>query len=173
MIERRKTREVRIGDIGVGGEQEIRVQSMTSCHTWDIEQTLDQVRRLEAEDCELIRVTVNDKKALEALPEIKRNMNVPLIGDIHFNYRMALGAAEVVDKVRVNPGNIGGYDRLKEVVNKCRDRGVAMRIGVNAGSLEKEFIEKYGWPTPEAMVDSAVRHVEYCEGLGYTDLVVS
>jgi len=171
--ERRKTREVQVGNVGVGGENPVRVQSMCSSHTWDIETTSDQIRRLEEAECEMIRVTVPDKEDLEALPILKEKMNVPLIADIHFNYRMALGAAEVVDKVRVNPGNIGGYERLKEVVKKCKNNGVAMRIGVNAGSLEKEFLEKYGWPTPEALVESAIRHVEYCEGLGYTDIVVS
>lgn len=171
--ERRKTREVQVGNVGVGGENPVRVQSMCSSHTWDIETTSDQIRRLEEAECEMIRVTVPDKEDLEALPILKEKMNVPLIADIHFNYRMALGAAEVADKVRVNPGNIGGYERLKEVVKKCKNKGVAMRIGVNAGSLEKEFLEKYGWPTPEALVESAIRHVEYCEGLGYTDIVVS
>ena len=143
--ERRKTREVQVGNVGVGGENPVRVQSMCSSHTWDIETTSDQIRRLEEAECEMIRVTVPDKEDLEALPILKEKMNVPLIADIHFNYRMALGAAEVADKVRVNPGNIGGYERLKEVVKKCKNKGVAMRIGVNAGSLEKEFLEKYGW----------------------------
>ena len=159
--------------MGLGGQNPVRVQSMTSTHTWDLEGTCDQIRRLEEAECEMVRVTVNDQKALEALPEIKKRMQVPLIADIHFNHRLALGAAETVDKVRINPGNVGGYERLKEVVEKCRDQGVAMRIGVNSGSLEKEFIEKYGWPTPEALAESAIRHVEYCEGLGYRDLVVS
>ena len=173
MIERRKTREVRVGDIGIGGSQPVRVQSMTSTQTCDVEGTCAQIQRLEEAGCELVRVTVNDEKALEALPAIKQRMRVPLIADIHFNHRMALGAAEIADKIRINPGNIGGYDRLKEVVLKCRDKGVAVRIGVNSGSLEKEFLDKHGWPTPEALVESALRHVEYCEGLGFSDLVVS
>ncbi|MBI2192506.1 MAG: flavodoxin-dependent (E)-4-hydroxy-3-methylbut-2-enyl-diphosphate synthase [Planctomycetes bacterium] len=172
-MQRRKTREVAVGRVGVGGENPVRVQSMCSSHTWDVPKTLDQIRRLQDLDCEMVRVTVPDQRDLDALPVLKKSMRAPLIADIHFNYRMALGAAEVADKVRINPGNIGGYDRLKEVVKKCKDRGVAMRIGVNAGSLEKEFLDKYGWPTPEALVESAVRHVEYCESLGYRNMVVS
>jgi (E)-4-hydroxy-3-methylbut-2-enyl-diphosphate synthase len=173
MIERRKTREVRVGNIGIGGSQPVRVQSMTNTHTWDVEATCEQIRRLEEAECELVRVTVNDRKALDALPEIKRRMRVPLVADIHFNHRLALGAAEVVDKIRINPGNIGGHERLREVVEKCKTRGVAIRIGVNSGSLEQEFLDKYGWPTPEALVESALRHVEYCEELGFRDLVIS
>jgi len=173
MIERKKTREVQVGEIGIGGSQPVRVQSMTNTLTADIDATCAQIQRLEEAGCELVRVTVNDEKALEALAAIKEGMHVPLIADIHFNYRMALGAAEIVDKIRINPGNIGGYDRLKEVVLKCKDKGVAVRIGVNSGSLEREFLDKHGWPTPEALAESSLRHVEYCEGLGFTDLVVS
>jgi (E)-4-hydroxy-3-methylbut-2-enyl-diphosphate synthase len=174
VVERHRTREVRVGNLIVGGANPIRVQSMTSTHTEDVEGTLAQCRVLEEAGCELIRVTVPRAEALENVTTIRRRMGVPLICDIHFDYRMALGCLdEQCDKIRINPGNIGGRERYLQVVRKARDRGIATRIGVNAGSLERDLVEKYGWPCPEAMVESALRYIEMAEAEGYQQLVVS
>jgi (E)-4-hydroxy-3-methylbut-2-enyl-diphosphate synthase len=174
VVERHKTREVRVGNLIVGGSNPIWVQSMTSTHTEDVEGTLAQCRVLEEAGCELIRVTVPRAEALENVTAIRRRMGVPLICDIHFDYRMALGCLdEECDKIRINPGNIGGRERYLQVVRKARDRGIATRIGVNAGSLERDLVEKYGWPCPEAMVESALRYIEMAEAEGYRQLIVS
>jgi (E)-4-hydroxy-3-methylbut-2-enyl-diphosphate synthase len=174
VVERRKTREVRVGDRIIGGSNPIWVQSMTSTHTEDVEGTLAQCRVLEEAGCELIRVTVPRAEALENVTTIRRRIGVPLICDIHFDYRMALGCLDQeCDKIRINPGNIGGRERYLEVVRKARDRGMAMRIGVNAGSLERDLVEKYGWPCPEAMVESALRYIEMAEAEGCREIVVS
>jgi len=174
IVERHKTREVRVGNLIIGGSQPIRVQSMTSTHTEDVEGTLAQCRILEEAGCELIRVTVPRADALEKVTEIRRRMSVPLICDIHFDYKMALGCLDQeCDKIRINPGNIGGRDRYLQVIRKARDRGIATRIGVNAGSLERDLVEKYGWPCPEAMVESAIRYIEMAEKEGYREIIVS
>lgn len=174
VVERRRTREVRVGDRVIGGSNPIWVQSMTSTHTEDVEGTLAQCRILEEAGCELIRVTVPRAEALENVTTIRRAIGVPLICDIHFDYRMALGCLDQeCDKIRINPGNIGGRERYLQVVRKARDRGIAMRIGVNAGSLERDLVEKYGWPCPEAMVESALRYIEMAEAEGYRQIVVS
>ncbi len=174
IVERHKTRDVRVGNLVVGGSNPIWVQSMTSTHTEDVEGTLAQCRVLEEAGCELIRVTVPRAEALENVTAIRRRISVPLICDIHFDYRMALGCLdEECDKIRINPGNIGGRERYLQVVRKARDRGIAMRIGVNAGSLERDLVEKYGWPCPEAMVESALRYIEMAEAEGYRQLIVS
>ncbi|HEX8202942.1 MAG TPA: flavodoxin-dependent (E)-4-hydroxy-3-methylbut-2-enyl-diphosphate synthase [Isosphaeraceae bacterium] len=180
-VPRHKTREVGIGEHVVGGENPIRVQSMTTTNTFDAEATLGQIRLLEEAGCELIRVTVPKKEDVEGCRQIRDRISIPLIADIHYDYRMALACLEAVtpsgkravDKIRINPGNIGGAERFKEVVRKARDKGVPMRIGVNSGSLEKDLIEKYGYPCPEAMVESALRHIETAEALGYRDIIVS
>jgi (E)-4-hydroxy-3-methylbut-2-enyl-diphosphate synthase len=171
---RRPTREVAVGCWVLGGSNPIRVQSMTTEHTEDLERTAAQVRRLEEASCEIIRVTVRSPEAAANLPALKAQMRVPLVADIHFNYRMALAAlANGADKIRLNPGNIGGPARFREVVDRCKDRGVPLRIGVNSGSLEADLLEKYGYPSPEALVASALRHVEDYEGRGFRNLVVS
>jgi (E)-4-hydroxy-3-methylbut-2-enyl-diphosphate synthase len=180
-IGRHRTREVAIGDHVVGGDQPIWVQSMTTTNTYDAEATLDQIRRLEEAGCEIVRVTVPKKEDVEAVKLIRDGMNVPLIADIHYDYRMALACLEAVtpsgrpavDKIRINPGNIGGEERFREVVRKARDKGIPMRVGVNSGSLEKDLIDKYGFPCPEAMVESALRHIETAERLGYHLMIVS
>jgi (E)-4-hydroxy-3-methylbut-2-enyl-diphosphate synthase len=180
-VARHKTREVGIGDHVVGGDHPIRVQSMTTTNTFDVEATLGQIRRLEEAGCELIRVTVPKKEDVEACRQLRDRITIPLIADIHYDYRMALACLEAVtpsgrravDKIRINPGNIGGEERFKEVVRRARDKGVSMRIGVNSGSLEKDLVEKYGYPCPEALVESALRHIETAEALGYRDLIVS
>ena len=174
MIKRRKTREVKIGDLIIGGERAITVQSMTTTKTDDITGTLKEVERLEEAGCHIIRITVPDKAAAKALYEIKKRMNVPLVADIHFDYRMALEAVDAgADKIRINPGNIGGKARVKEVLNKVKGANLPIRIGVNAGSLEKDLIEKYSFPTAEAMVESAQRHIDICREHDFEDIIVS
>jgi len=174
MIKRRKTREVKIGDLIIGGEHAITVQSMTTTKTDDITGTLKEVERLEEAGCHIIRITVPNKQAAKALYEIKKRMNVPLVADIHFDYRMALEAVDAgADKIRINPGNIGGKARVKEVLNKVKGANLPIRIGVNAGSLEKDLIEKYSFPTAEAMVESAKRHIDICREHGFEDIIVS
>ena len=174
MIKRTKTREVKIGDLIIGGEHAITVQSMTTTKTDDITGTLKEVERLEEAGCHIIRITVPDKAAAKALYEIKKRMNVPLVADIHFDYRMALEAVDAgADKIRINPGNIGGKARVKEVLNKVKGANLPIRIGVNAGSLEKDLIEKYSFPTAEAMVESAQRHIDICREHGFEDIIVS
>lgn len=173
-IQRRITRQVMVGNVPIGGGAPIPVQSMTTTKTHDVTATLKEIERLEEAGCQIIRVTVPDEKAAKALPEIRKRMTVPLVADIHFNYRMALAAADAgADKIRINPGNIGGRERVEEVLKKLKSAGLPIRIGVNAGSLEKDLIEKFGYPTPRAMVESARRHIQICEEFGFTDIVVS
>jgi (E)-4-hydroxy-3-methylbut-2-enyl-diphosphate synthase len=171
---RHKTREVRVGSLAVGGDNPIWVQSMTTPDTHDLEATVAQIHRLEEAGCEIVRVTVPKPQDAAVLSEIKKRIKLPLICDIHFDYKMALAAMDhPVDKIRINPGNIGGMDRFRQVLRKAKDKGVPMRIGVNAGSLEREFAMKYGFPCPPAMVDSALRYIEIAESEGYHDMIVS
>ena len=173
-IARRKTREVRLGPYTIGGDHPIRVQSMCSTRTEDIEATTEQIRRLEEAGCEIVRVAVPTREAADALPAIQKACRVPLVADIHFNHRFALKAIEAgVDKVRLNPGNIGGKARVQEVVKAAKGAGVPIRIGVNSGSVERDLLEKYGYPTPEAMVESALRHVAMLEELDFRQIIVS
>src|SRR5215468_7340418 len=147
---------------------------MTTPDTHDLEATVAQIHRLEEAGCELVRVTVPKPQDAAVLSEIKRRIHLPLICDIHFDYKMALAALDhPVDKIRINPGNIGGYDRYRQVIRKAKQRGLPMRIGVNAGSLERELVEKHGYPCPAAMVESALRYIEIAESEGYHDLIVS
>jgi (E)-4-hydroxy-3-methylbut-2-enyl-diphosphate synthase len=171
---RHKTREVRVGDKVVGGDNPIWVQSMTTPDTYQIEETVAQILRLEEAGCEIVRVTVPKPQDAAVLGEVRRRIHIPLICDIHFDYKMALAAMDhPVDKIRINPGNIGGYDRYRQVIRKAKSRGLPMRIGVNAGSLERELVEKHGYPCPAAMVESALRYIEIAESEGYHDLIVS
>jgi (E)-4-hydroxy-3-methylbut-2-enyl-diphosphate synthase len=173
-FQRHKTREVRVGNLVVGGDNPIWVQSMTTPDTHQLEETVAQIHRLEEAGCEIVRVTVPKPEDAAVLGEIKRRIRVPLICDIHFDYKMALAALDhPIDKIRINPGNIGGYDRYRQVIRKAKDKGLPMRIGVNAGSLEREMAMKYGFPCPPAMVDSALRYIEIAESEGYHDLIVS
>src|SRR5881398_3124790 len=173
-FQRHKTREVRVGDKVLGGDNPIWVQSMTTPDTYDIEATVAQIHRLEEAGCEIVRVTVPKPQDAAVLGEIRRRIHLPLICDIHFDYKMALAALDhPVDKIRINPGNIGGYDRYRQVIRKAKARGLPMRIGVNAGSLERELVEKHGFPCPPAMVESALRYIEIAESEGYHDLIVS
>jgi (E)-4-hydroxy-3-methylbut-2-enyl-diphosphate synthase len=171
---RHKTREVRVGDKVVGGNNPIWVQSMTTPDTYDVEATVAEIHRLEEAGCEIVRVTVPKPQDAAVLGEIKRRIHLPLICDIHFDYKMALAALDhPIDKIRINPGNIGGYDRYRQVIRKAKAKGLPMRIGVNAGSLERELVEKHGFPCPPAMVESALRYIEIAESEGYHDLIVS
>jgi (E)-4-hydroxy-3-methylbut-2-enyl-diphosphate synthase len=173
-FQRHQTREVRVGDKVVGGTNPIWVQSMTTPDTYDVEATVAQIQRLEEAGCEIVRVTVPKAQDAAVLSEIKRRIHLPLICDIHFDYKMALAALDhPVDKIRINPGNIGGYDRYRQVIRKAKAKGLPMRIGVNAGSLERELVEKHGYPCPPAMVESALRYIEIAESEGYHDLIVS
>jgi (E)-4-hydroxy-3-methylbut-2-enyl-diphosphate synthase len=180
-VARHKTRVVGLGDAAVGGDLPILVQSMTTTNTFDVAETIAQIHALEEAGCEVVRVTVPKKEDVEACKAIRSRIRIPLIADIHYDYRMALACLDAttddgrpaVDKVRINPGNIGGVERFKEVVRKARDKGIPMRIGVNSGSLEKDLIDKYGFPCPEAMVESALRAIEICESLDYRQIIVS
>ena len=167
-FKRHKTREVKVGNVIVGGDNPIWVQSMTTPDTHDLEDDRSrEIHRLEEAGCEIVRVTVPKPQDAAVLSEIKKRIKIPLICDIHFDYKMALAALDhPVDKIRINPGNIGGYDRYRQVIRKAKDKGLPMRIGVNAGSLEREMAEKYGFPCPPAMVDSALRYLEIAESGG-------
>jgi (E)-4-hydroxy-3-methylbut-2-enyl-diphosphate synthase len=174
MIHRRKTRQISIGSIKVGGDAPISVQSMTKTDTRDIRRTILQIRRLEEAGCEIVRVAVVDEEAARAIADIKKWIRIPLIADIHFHYRLALKALESgADGLRINPGNIGGSDRLKSIVMEAKDRSVPIRIGVNAGSLEKDLLKRFRGATPEAMVSSALRTIEGIEDLGFHQIKVS
>jgi (E)-4-hydroxy-3-methylbut-2-enyl-diphosphate synthase len=173
-FQRHKTRVVSVGGVPIGGDNPIVVQSMTTPDTCDIQATLKEIHRLEEAGCELVRVTVPKPQDAAVLGEIKRQIKIPLICDIHFDYKMALAALDhPVDKIRINPGNLGGMDRFRQVLRRCKNKGVPMRIGVNAGSLEREFAMKYGFPCPPAMVDSAIRYIEIAESEGFHDLIIS
>ena len=172
-ITRRKTRQITVGSVKVGGNAPISVQSMCSTDTRDVPTTIAQIQQLEAVGCELIRVAVPDDEAAAALPKIKAAMTVPLIADIHFDHRLALKAAAVVDCVRLNPGNIGAWWKVEEVLKAVNERGIPIRVGVNGGSLERPLLEKYGWPSPEALAESALNAVHALEDVGFTNMKVS
>ncbi len=172
MIKRYPTNKIYIGDVAVGGDAPISVQSMTYSKTRDVKATVEQIKRLHFAGCDIVRVAVPDYEDADALKSIKEQIQLPLVADIHFNYRLALKAAEVVDCIRINPGNIGNKDRVKEVVKACQNRNIPIRIGVNSGSLEKEFDTKYG-PTAKGMVESALYNIKYLEDLGFRDIKVS
>src|ERR1043165_4368707 len=160
MIQRRKTRQIQLGTVPVGGDAPITVQSMTKTDTRDVRATVQQIWSLEAAGCEIVRVAVPVREAAERLAEIKKKIRIPLVADIHFNYKLALIALEQgVDGLRLNPGNIGGKKFVMEVVTLAKDRRIPIRIGVNAGSLEKDLLDKYGGPTAKGMVESALRHI--------------
>ena len=174
MTLRENTRQIRVGGIPLGGGAPIPVQSMCCTDTRDAQATLAQIRRLYAAGCEIIRVAVPDMKAAEALRDICAASPIPVVADIHFDYQLALAAAENgAAKIRINPGNIGGADRVEAVARVCAARGLPIRIGINSGSLEKDLLEKYGAPCAEAMVDSAARHVELLTRFGFEDICLS
>lgn len=174
MRERHKTRTVRIGDVAIGGDNPIRIQSMCNTKTENVEATVAQIRALAAAGCEIIRVAVPNEAAALALKDIRRQIKLPLVADIHFDYRLALAAMENgADKIRINPGNIGEDWKLREVVNAAKERNIPIRVGVNSGSLEKEILKKYGGVTAEGIVESALEKVGRIEELDYENLVIS
>lgn len=174
MIKRRKSRKVYVGGVPVGGDAPISVQTMTKTKTSDIEATVKQIKEAEEAGCDIIRVTVNDKEAAEAIKEIVRRSNIPIVADIHFNHIFALKAIDAgVAKVRINPGNIGSEERIKEVLTKAKERKIPIRIGVNSGSLEHDILEKHGYPTAEALYESAMKHVQICNKYGFEDIIIS
>ncbi len=172
---RRKTRSVKIANTKIGGDARIAIQSMTNTDTHDKLATLEQIRALESAGCDIVRITVPDIEAADTITYLKENgVRVPVVADIHFDYRVALRCAELgVDKIRINPGNIGDDDRVKAVVDACKKRHIPIRIGVNGGSLEKHILEKYGAPTPEALCESALYHVSLLEKFDFYDTVIS
>ena len=171
---REETKVIDIGGVKIGGKYPIAIQSMTNTKTEDVQATVEQILKLEAAGCEIIRCTVPTMEAAEALREIKKQIHIPLVADIHFDYRLAIAAIENgADKIRINPGNIGSEDRVKAVVDKAKEYGVPIRVGVNSGSLEKPLLEKYGGVTAEAIVESALDKVHMIENMGYDNLVVS
>src|SRR3989442_11261407 len=171
---RRKAREVNIGGIKVGGNAPISVQTMTKTKTADVESTVRQIRQVAEAGCDIIRVTVNDKEAAEAIAEIVRQSPIPVVADIHFNHILALKSIEAnVAKVRLNPGNIGSKDRIRQVLTAAKEKNIPIRIGVNSGSLEEDILEKHGYPTAEALFESAMRHVGICEEFGFNDVIIS
>lgn len=172
-ITRRNTKAIQVGAVKIGGGAPISVQSMTIPHPQDVKATVAQIQELEEAGCELIRVAVPDREAAEALPKIKARMTVPLIADIHFDHRLALQAAAVVDCVRINPGNIGPWWKMAEVIRAVTDHGIPLRLGINGGSLERPLLEKYGYPTAEALAESALNAVHALEDVGFTNLKVS
>jgi len=173
-MKRRNSRQIKVGSLLIGGGAPISVQSMTNTDTCDVSATISQIKRLQSAGCELVRVAVPNIKSASVIGEIKANISIPLVADIHFDYRLALKAIEQgIDKLRINPGNIGDKEKIKMVVESAMKNGVPIRIGVNSGSLEKDLLEKYGHATPEAMVESAMRHVKILEEFGFYDIVIS
>lgn len=174
LIQRRKSRQIMVGNVPVGGDAPIAVQSMTNTQTTDVAATVAQIQALQNVGADIVRVSVPTRDAAEAFGKIKQQVDIPLVADIHFDYQIALRVAELgVDCLRINPGNIGREDRVRAVVDKARDYGIPIRIGVNAGSLEKELQKKYGEPTPDALVESALRHIDILDRLNYPDFKVS
>ncbi len=173
-ITRRKSRKIFVGDVAIGGDAPISVQSMTNTNTCDVDATLNQIRAIESAGADLVRISVPTMEAAEAFKEIKKQANIPLIADIHFDYKIALKVAEYgADCLRINPGNIGREDRVREVVASAKDHNIPIRIGVNAGSLEKDLQKKYTEPTPEAMVESAFRHIDILDRLNFQNYKIS
>ncbi len=171
---RNLTKEVSVGNVKIGGENPVAIQSMTNTPTEDVDTTVEQILRLEAAGCEIIRCSVPTMEAAEALREIKKRIHIPLVADIHFDYRLAIASIENgADKIRINPGNIGSADRVKAVVDKAKEYQIPIRVGVNSGSLEKPFLEKYGQVTAQGIVESALDKVRMIEDMGYDNLVVS
>lgn len=171
---RMKTREIAIGNVTIGGDHPIAIQSMTNTKTQDVEATVAQIHRLEQAGCQIVRCTVPDEEAARALARIKKQIHIPLVADIHFDYRMAIAAMENgADKIRINPGNIGSAEKLRAVVKVASGRNIPIRVGVNSGSLEKDLIEKYGGVTAEGLVESALDKVHMIEDCGYQNLVIS
>ena len=171
---REKTKKIYVGSVPVGGDAPVSVQSMCNTKTWDVESTVAQINAFEKTGCDIVRVAVPDMNAAKAISDIKEKISIPLVCDIHFDYRLALEcAARGADAIRINPGNIGSEDRVKAVAKACREKNIPIRIGVNGGSLEKKLLEKYGHPTPEAMIESAKGHIELLNKYDFDDICIS
>ncbi|GIN55791.1 flavodoxin-dependent (E)-4-hydroxy-3-methylbut-2-enyl-diphosphate synthase [Lederbergia ruris] len=174
IIHRTKTRPVKVGNLTIGGADQVIIQSMTTTKTHDVEATVREINRLEEAGCQIVRVACPDERAANAISEIKKRINIPLVVDIHFDYRLALKAIEGgADKIRINPGNIGKRERVEAVVKAAKEKGIPIRIGVNAGSLERNILKKYGYPTADGMVESALHHIKILEDLDFHDIIVS
>ena len=174
IIHRSNTRPVRVGNLTIGGSNELFIQSMTTTKTHDVEATVAEILRLEEAGCQIVRVACPDERAANSIGEIKKRINIPLVVDIHFDYKLALIAIEQgADKIRINPGNIGRKEKVEAVVNAAKAKGIPIRIGVNAGSLERKILEKYGYPTADGMVESALHHIKILEDLDFHDIIVS
>ena len=174
MIERRKTKQVRVGSLLIGADAPVSVQSMLNVEAHDIPGNVAQAKALEAAGCQIIRAAVPDLDAVPTIAALKEAVRAPIVADIHFNYKIALACADAgVDKIRINPGNIGGDEHVKAVADKCRLKGIPIRIGVNSGSVEKELLAKYGGPTPAAMAESAMYHARLLEKFDFDDIVIS
>lgn len=173
-IRRRKSRQIMVGNVAVGGDAPISVQSMTNTETTDVQATVGQIKQIQNAGADIVRVSVPTMEAADAFGEIRKQVDIPLVADIHFDYRIALKVADLgVDCLRINPGNIGREKRIRAVVDKARDLNIPIRIGVNAGSLEKDLQKKYGEPTPDALVESAMRHVDILDQLNFHNFKVS
>ena len=173
-MDRNETRKIMVGNVQIGGQNRVVIQSMCNTKTKDVDETVKQILKLEKAGCEIIRVACLDMEDAKAIRQIKEKIHIPIVADIHFDYKIALQAIESgVDKVRINPGNIGSKDRVKAVVDKCKEKNIPIRIGVNGGSLEKDLLEKYGKPTAKAMVESAKRHIDILEELDFHDYLLS
>lgn len=173
-FERRQTRKIMVGNVPVGGGSPVSVQTMTKTKTNDVEATVNQILRCKEAGADIVRVTVNDKEAAAAIGDIVKSVDIPIVADIHFNHIFALKSIEAgVAKVRINPGNIGTRERIREVLIAAKEKKIPIRIGVNSGSLEKDLLEKYGYPTDEALYESAMRHVEHATSNGFEDIIIS
>lgn len=173
-ILRKHTKEVRVGNVFIGGKHRISVQSMTNTDTRDVQATIQQINRLEEAGCDIARVAVPDAEAADAIKNIKKSIHIPIVADIHFDYRIAIRSIENgADKIRINPGNIGDTDNVKRVAQLAKSRGIPIRIGINSGSLDRSILEKYNGVTAEGMVESAQKHIKILENLGFQDIVVS
>jgi (E)-4-hydroxy-3-methylbut-2-enyl-diphosphate synthase len=169
---RKTTKKIMIGNVAVGGNSQIKIQSMTNTSTKDINATISQIRSLEQEGCEIVRCSVPDLESAKSLKQIKQNISIPLVADIHYDHKLAIEAANYADKIRINPGNIGNEDKIKSVLFACKNNGIPIRIGVNLGSLEKDIEQKYGL-TPKAMVVSALKHIKFFEKNNFDNIIVS
>ncbi len=174
-IKRRKTNLIHVGGVPIGGHSPIAIQSMTNTDSHDFESTYRQMKALEEAGCDIVRLTLPDIEACETVARLKKSdLKIPLVGDIHFNYKIALAAADAgIDKIRINPGNIGSDEKVKVVADKCKERHIPIRIGINSGSLEKSILEKYGSPTPEALAESAIYHAKLLEKFDFGDIAIS
>ncbi|MCF7885031.1 MAG: flavodoxin-dependent (E)-4-hydroxy-3-methylbut-2-enyl-diphosphate synthase [Candidatus Marinimicrobia bacterium] len=173
-MKRKNTRKIYVADVLIGGKSPITIQSMTTSKTYDVESVVKEIKTLEAAGCQIIRASLPDMDSVKAIPQIKEQIDIPLIGDIHFNYKLALAAIDRgIDKIRINSGNIGSREKVENVLAKAQDFNIPIRIGVNSGSLEKDILEKYGHPTADAMLESAEKHLKICQEFGFQDLVFS